>query len=140
MPVLLRAGQQGGELAPQRRWRQHPPPPRVPELRAALAHIGQTPVTRLFKRVEQGPVEDEIADAVDRLARSGVGAIIAIELVTASRAIELRAPLTPSPDSTKVIRALRETVAGPGPDRYLSPELEAATTFVASGRVMSAIQ
>jgi histidine ammonia-lyase len=66
--------------------------------------------------------------------------IIAIELVTASRAIELRAPLTPSPDSTKVITALRKTVAGPGPDRYLSPELEAATTFVASGRVMSAIQ
>ena len=66
--------------------------------------------------------------------------IIAIELVTASRAIELRAPLTPSPDSTKVITALRKSVAGPGPDRYLSPELEAATTFVASGRVMSAIQ
>jgi diadenylate cyclase len=50
-----------------------------PELRAALAHIGQTPVTRLFQRVEQGPVEDEIADAVERLSRSGVGAIIAIE-------------------------------------------------------------
>jgi histidine ammonia-lyase len=66
--------------------------------------------------------------------------IIAIELVTASRAIELRAPLTPGPDSTKVIRALRETVAGPGPDRYLSPELEAATKFVAEGSVMSAIQ
>jgi histidine ammonia-lyase len=66
--------------------------------------------------------------------------IIAIELVTASRAIELRTPLTPSPDSTKVIRALRETVAGPGPDRYLSPELEAATKFVAEGSVMSAIQ
>ena len=47
-----------------------------PELRAALAHIGQTPVTRLFKRVEQGPVEDEIADAVDRLSRSGVGCIL----------------------------------------------------------------
>ena len=66
--------------------------------------------------------------------------IIAIELVTASRAIELRAPLTPSPDSTKVITALRKSVAGPGPDRYLSPELEAATAFVATGRVMNAIE
>ena len=35
-----------------------------PELRAALAHLGQTPVTRMFRRVEQGPVEDEIADAI----------------------------------------------------------------------------
>lgn len=50
-----------------------------PELRAGLAHLGQAPVTRLMRRVEQGPVEDEIADAVERLSRSGVGAIIAIE-------------------------------------------------------------
>ena len=51
-----------------------------PELRAALAHIGQAPVTRLFPReVSLGSREDEIADAVERLARSGVGAIIAID-------------------------------------------------------------
>jgi histidine ammonia-lyase len=61
-------------------------------------------------------------------------------LVTASRAIELRAPLTPSPVSSTIITALRKTVAGPGPDRYLSPELEAATAFVAAGSVMNAIQ
>jgi len=73
--------------------------------------------------------------AIENLTR-----IIAIELVTAARAIELRAPLTPSPISSKVIAGLRENLSGPGPDRYLSPELEAATKFVASGRVMSAIQ
>lgn len=73
--------------------------------------------------------------AIENLTR-----IIAIELVTAARAIELRAPLTPSPISSKVIAGLRENVSGPGPDRYLSPELEAATKFVATGRVMSAIQ
>jgi len=66
--------------------------------------------------------------------------IIAIELVTASRAIELRAPLTPSPVSAKVISALRTSVPGPGPDRYLSPELVAATAFVATGQVMSATE
>jgi histidine ammonia-lyase len=77
----------------------------------------------------------KLRKAVDNLTR-----IIAIELVTASRAIELRAPLVPSPVSQKVIVQLRKSVAGPGPDRYLSPELEAATEFVASGRVMSAIQ
>ena len=77
----------------------------------------------------------KLRTAVENLTR-----IIAIELVTAARAIELRAPLTPSPISSKVIAGLRENVSGPGPDRYLSPELEAATKFVATGRVMSAIQ
>jgi diadenylate cyclase len=50
-----------------------------PELRAALAHLGQAPVTRFFRRLDQGPIEEEIADAVERLARSGIGAIIAVE-------------------------------------------------------------
>ena len=50
-----------------------------PELRAALAHLGQAPVARLFKRVDEANIEDEIADAVERLARSGIGGIIAIE-------------------------------------------------------------
>jgi len=77
----------------------------------------------------------KLRKAVDNLTR-----IIAIELVTASRAIELRAPLKPSPISTKVITELRRSVAGPGPDRYLSPELVAATDFVAAGQVMSAIE
>ena len=66
--------------------------------------------------------------------------ILAIELLTAARAIELRSPLTPSPVSTKVISKLREVVAGPGPDRFLSPELVSATKFVAEGLVMSATQ
>jgi histidine ammonia-lyase len=77
----------------------------------------------------------KLRKAVENLTR-----IIAIELVTASRAIELRAPLKPSPTSTRVIAELRKSVAGPGPDRYLSPELVAATDFVASGSVMSAIR
>ncbi|MEP6765978.1 MAG: diadenylate cyclase CdaA [Gemmatimonadaceae bacterium] len=50
-----------------------------PELRAGLAHLGQSQVTRFFKRPDEGNIEAEIADAVDRLARSGVGAIIAVE-------------------------------------------------------------
>ncbi len=77
----------------------------------------------------------KLRTAVDNLTR-----IIAIELVTASRAIELRAPLKPSPVSAAIISELRKTVAGPGPDRYLSPELMAATSFVAAGKIMSAIQ
>jgi len=58
--------------------------------------------------------------------------VLAIELIAASRAIELRAPLTPAPASQEVIAALRATVAGPGRDRFLSPELRLAHDFVAS--------
>ena len=75
-----------------------------------------------------------------RKAISNLTNIIAIELVTASRSIELRAPLTPSPASAKVISALRKSVPGPGPDRYLSPELVAAGEFVAAGNVMNALR
>ena len=50
-----------------------------PELRAGLAHIGQSRMTRLFKRPHSGNIEDEIADAVERLARSGIGGIVAVE-------------------------------------------------------------
>jgi histidine ammonia-lyase len=75
-----------------------------------------------------------------RKAVTNLTNIIAIELVTASRAIELRAPLTPSPATAKVISALRKSVPGPGPDRYLSPELVAAGEFVATGKVMNALR
>jgi histidine ammonia-lyase len=75
-----------------------------------------------------------------RTAISNLTHIIAIELVAAARAIELRAPLTPSPVSAKIISALRQSVAGPGPDRYLSPELIAASEFVAAGKVMNGIR
>lgn len=50
-----------------------------PELRAALTRLGQSQVTRLFRRAEAGEVVDEIVEAVDRLASRGIGAIIAIE-------------------------------------------------------------
>ena len=50
-----------------------------PELRAGLAHLGQSRVTRLFRRMEQLDVADEVGEAVERLARSGIGAIIVIE-------------------------------------------------------------
>jgi histidine ammonia-lyase len=75
-----------------------------------------------------------------RKATTNLARIIAIELVTAARAIELRAPLVPSKSSRNVIAELRKTVSGPGPDRYLSPELEFATSLVAEGRVMSALR
>jgi len=50
-----------------------------PELRAALANLGPARMARVFRRLEGGEVLDEIVDAIERLSRSGVGAIIVIE-------------------------------------------------------------
>ena len=50
-----------------------------PELRAALARLGQSRMIRVFQRLENSEVVDELVDAVQRLSRSRVGAIIAIE-------------------------------------------------------------
>lgn len=50
-----------------------------PELRSALAHLGQNRILRLFTRLEESQVAEEIAQAAEELARARVGAIIAIE-------------------------------------------------------------
>ncbi|MGH7499512.1 MAG: diadenylate cyclase CdaA [Gemmatimonadales bacterium] len=50
-----------------------------PELRQALARLGQSRVFRLFGATAPPVVAEEIAEAVERLSRSATGAIIAIE-------------------------------------------------------------
>ena len=50
-----------------------------PELRVALARLGQSRMVRAFGRLEGSRVADEIVEAVDRLSRARHGAIIAIE-------------------------------------------------------------
>src|SRR3954469_11088238 len=51
----------------------------APELRAALAQIGRSPMSRLFANLRESEIVDELSEAVERLSRSGIGAIIAIE-------------------------------------------------------------
>ncbi len=50
-----------------------------PELRAALARLGQSRMIRAFQRMEGSRVADEIVEAVQRLSRARVGAIIAVQ-------------------------------------------------------------
>ncbi len=50
-----------------------------PELRAALARLGQNRMIRAFQRMEGSKVADEVVEAVERLSRSRHGAIIALE-------------------------------------------------------------
>jgi histidine ammonia-lyase len=71
----------------------------------------------------------------------GLTRVVAIEILTAARALDLRAPLEPAPASRAVVRLLRSSgIEGPGPDRHLSPEIEAACELVASGAVLAAVE
>jgi len=90
--------------------------------------------------------EDHVSmgwSAARKLRRSvdGLTRVVAIEVLTAARALDLRAPLEPSPATAAVVRLLRTAgVQGPGPDRHLSPEIETAVELVASGAVLSAVE
>jgi len=50
-----------------------------PELRSALAHLGQNRLVRIFSRLEESEVAEEIARAAEEIARAKMGAIVAIE-------------------------------------------------------------
>lgn len=66
--------------------------------------------------------------------------VLAIELLTAARAVDLRAPLAPSAAGAAAIAVLRESAAGPGPDRFLAPDIAAAEACLADGRVLAAVE
>jgi histidine ammonia-lyase len=89
--------------------------------------------------------EDHVSmgwSAARKLRRSvdGLTRVLAVELLTAARALDLRAPLEPSPATAAVVRLLRTHVEGPGPDRHLAPEIEAVVGLVADGAVVTTVQ
>ena len=76
-----------------------------------------------------------------RRAIDGLTRVLAIELLTAARALDLRAPLSPAPATAAVVAGLRaSSVAGPGGDRFLAPEIETAVGYVRSGSAVHAAQ
>ena len=72
-----------------------------------------------------------------RRAVDGAQRVVAIEILSAARAIDIRSA-APGPVGAAVVGALREEVPGPGTDRYLAPEIAAAVAFVQSGRALAA--
>src|SRR5450759_3094285 len=66
--------------------------------------------------------------------------ILAVELVCAARAQDLRRPLKPSPATGAVRDLLRNQVPGVGADRFLAPELAAAEQLIRSGAVLGAAE
>ncbi|WP_091122204.1 histidine ammonia-lyase [Nocardioides terrae] len=76
-----------------------------------------------------------------RRAIDGLTRVVAVEILTAARAIDLRGPLQPAAATGAVVHALRDAgVAGPGTDRYLAPEIETAVRLVADGTVVRAAE
>ncbi|MFC5788481.1 histidine ammonia-lyase [Agromyces tardus] len=71
-----------------------------------------------------------------RRAIDGLARVLAIEVMTASRGLALRAPLEPGAATGAVARLVASTGAVPGPDRFLSPEIEAVVGLVTSGEVV----
>ena len=85
--------------------------------------------------------EDHVSmgwSAARKLRRSvdGLTRVVAIEVLTAARALDLRAPLEPSPATARRRRAAarRRRSRAPGPTATSSPEIEAAVELVALRR------
>ena len=90
--------------------------------------------------------EDHVAmgwSAARKLRRSidGLTRVVAIELLTAARGLDLRCAalgVEPAGATAAVVAALREHVPGPGPDRYLAPEIEHAVRLTHDGSLLAA--
>ena len=100
-----------------------------PELRAALAHLGRSRLTRFFQTLDNDFVADALIDATERLSRARIGAIIALEravplgdIVATGSAMQARVsadllltiftPYSPLHDGAVVVRA--DTIVGAG--------------------------
>jgi histidine ammonia-lyase len=79
--------------------------------------------------------------AARKLRRSldGLSRVLAIEIMTAARSLDLRAPLTPAVATAAVRDLVRTVAAGPGHDRFLSPEIDGVVALVGSGAVRDAV-
>lgn len=65
--------------------------------------------------------------------------IVGIEALTAAQGVELRNPLTTSPELQKVIAAIRAAVPSLEEDRYMANDLKAATDLVATGALAASV-
>ncbi|MEV0561071.1 histidine ammonia-lyase [Dactylosporangium sp. NPDC050588] len=66
--------------------------------------------------------------------------ILAVELLSAVRGLQLRAPLTPSVAGRIAMAAVEEHAGGPGPDVFLAPVLEAVRATISGPALRAAIE
>jgi diadenylate cyclase len=107
-----------------------------PELRNALAHLGQNRILRVFNRLEETQVAEEIAAAAEELARNKVGAIIAIEReVGLAEYVETGTPLR-----ARVSAALLATIFSPYSPLHDGAAIVQGDTIVAAGAILPLTQ
>jgi diadenylate cyclase len=107
-----------------------------PELRSALAHLGQNRLLRFFNRLEETEVAEEIALAAEELARNQVGAIIAIEReVGLGEYIDTGTPL-----QARVSAALLNTIFSPYSPLHDGAAIVRGDTIVAAGAILPLTQ
>ena len=65
--------------------------------------------------------------------------VLAIELLAASRALALRAPIEAGPATGALAELVNSTSGGPGHDRWLAPEIAAVGELVRSGEALDLV-
>ena len=75
-----------------------------------------------------------------RQVLTNLSRILAVEAVCAAQAIDLRNPLQPASPTGAAVDLLRTRIPGPGPDRFLAPELAIAEELVWSGALSAAVE
>jgi histidine ammonia-lyase len=75
-----------------------------------------------------------------RVCVANLTRIVAVELSCAARGLDLRAPLSPALGTAAALSMIRSRVPGPGPDRWMSPELAAVEELVRSGELLAAVE
>lgn len=87
--------------------------------------------------------EDHVSMAAHGALRLGrmnanLSVILGVELLCAAQGVEARAPLVTSDRLTDVLQALRAEIPPLAEDRYLAPEIEAASAMIRSGDIARA--
>ncbi|GID26789.1 histidine ammonia-lyase [Paractinoplanes brasiliensis] len=75
-----------------------------------------------------------------RTVLDNLTSLLAVELISAVRGLQLRSPLTPSPAGRAAIAALEGAAGPPGPDLFLAPALETARGVVAGRGLRAEIE
>lgn len=89
--------------------------------------------------------EDHVSmgwNAARKLRRSiaGLREVLAVEVLTAARGLDLRAPLEPAVATGAARDVVRTVVDGPAEDRYLAPEIVAVTELIQTGALLAAVE
>ncbi|MGI9493854.1 MAG: histidine ammonia-lyase [Geminicoccaceae bacterium] len=71
---------------------------------------------------------------------ANLNTILGVELICALQGIEFRSPLTTSPLLASILADVRKTIPAVDQDRYLAPDLAAASAMIADGVLLTRVE